>query len=222
MAETLTPLESRLKEEPRWARARTADERVQVLSTLAVEVQGKARSVAQDNATTDIQREVRLYRAIVERMTTTEARSVAPQGTRENPPPDRRATGAGRKRGRTAGSRSPEGGRVLSRDRHHCPCRRAATASPDETDCLRACQASGRLCGDRGVRNVVLLRPLRVHIVDKADHHLFPGLVAPANRLRRVGIVRVARPSCRNGRAVDARARRAAQRLRPGVIASAS
>jgi hypothetical protein len=79
VAETLTPLEHRLQEEPRWARARTADERVRVLSALAVEVQGKARSFAQDNATADIEREVRLYRAIVERMTTTEASSVAPK-----------------------------------------------------------------------------------------------------------------------------------------------
>lgn len=66
----------RLKEDARWAKARTPQQRLDVLSDLADEVHSTARKIAHTDNLKDIDREVDLYREIVQRITSTEAREI--------------------------------------------------------------------------------------------------------------------------------------------------
>ena len=76
--ENLSALEQRLRDTPRWAEARTPNRRLEVLSGLADEVNGKAQSLARAGAMEGLASEVRLFREIIERMTGREASEIAP------------------------------------------------------------------------------------------------------------------------------------------------
>jgi hypothetical protein len=71
-----TPLELRLKDDARWAKARTPQEKLAVLSDLADETHAQAQKLARSRGE-DLDREVDLYREIVERITSDEATQIA-------------------------------------------------------------------------------------------------------------------------------------------------
>jgi hypothetical protein len=75
--ETLSALEKRLRETPRWAEARTPDRRLEVLSDLADKVHSKAQSLARAGTVEELAGEVRLFREIITRMTNQEAPAIA-------------------------------------------------------------------------------------------------------------------------------------------------
>src|SRR5262249_35598134 len=65
-------LAERLKGNPRWEKAETPVARLEVLTKLADEVHGKASAIAHTDALDGLDREVRLYQEIVQRITSTE------------------------------------------------------------------------------------------------------------------------------------------------------
>jgi hypothetical protein len=71
----LSPLKQRLKEDARWAKARTPQEKLAVLSDLADETHAQAQKLAQAKGES-FDREVDLYREIVERITSKEATQI--------------------------------------------------------------------------------------------------------------------------------------------------
>jgi hypothetical protein len=73
---TISPLADRLEKSARWALAKTPRQRLEVLSDLADEVHDNARKIAQGDSLKEIDKEVRLYREIIDRMTSTEAREL--------------------------------------------------------------------------------------------------------------------------------------------------
>jgi hypothetical protein len=75
--ESLSALEKRLRDTPRWAEARTPDRRLEVLRGLADQAHVKAQSFARAGAAERLAVEVRLFREIIERMTGREAPEIA-------------------------------------------------------------------------------------------------------------------------------------------------
>lgn len=72
---TLSPLADRLDKSAAWANARTPRERLGVLSDLADEVHGKAEKIAHGELLKDVDKDVNLYREIIDR-TTAEAKQL--------------------------------------------------------------------------------------------------------------------------------------------------
>jgi hypothetical protein len=73
-------LAARLEGDARWrqVKGKTAQERLEVLSDIAHEVQGQAQALARSRSLEGLDDEVRLYREVITRMITTEAPQVAP------------------------------------------------------------------------------------------------------------------------------------------------
>ena len=77
-----TPLEERLGKSDAWAKARTPLDRLRVLGDLADEAQDRVHALAQKGSLASAHEQAALYRALVERITTTEAQQVDPKERR--------------------------------------------------------------------------------------------------------------------------------------------
>jgi hypothetical protein len=74
-----TPLEECLDHSKAWAKAQTPRERLDVLGSLADEVKDRIHTLAQQGSLERAHEQAALYRALVERITSKEAKTVAAQ-----------------------------------------------------------------------------------------------------------------------------------------------
>src|SRR5262249_9691232 len=81
-------------------------------------------------------------------------------------------------------------------------------------------RGEGSKSGKRSWRIILLPRALiDIDVIDEADHHFLPGLIPPADYLRRVGVVEVLLRVVEVGGTLDARARGQFQRRLEAVVA---